>query len=109
MPLRQETTAAFKQQRQAFRRKFGRDPNPEDPVFFDPDADTPQPMDMDVARRQIAEVMAKTGADPAVIYAFVKTGLIVTGANQDQLSLADRGDWEAAIREHREKTEGKAH
>jgi len=34
----------FEEQRQAFRRKFGRDPGPEDPIFFDPDSDTPQPV-----------------------------------------------------------------
>jgi hypothetical protein len=30
-------------QREAFREKFGRDPGPEDPVFFDPEADEPRP------------------------------------------------------------------
>ena len=31
----------MEERRAAFRKKFGRDPGPGDPVFFDPDADTP--------------------------------------------------------------------
>jgi hypothetical protein len=34
---------ALKTQRKAFRKKFGRDPGPGDPMFFDPDEDTPKP------------------------------------------------------------------
>ena len=38
--------AALRDQRRAFRKKFGRDPGPSDPVFFDADVpgDTPQPI-----------------------------------------------------------------
>ena len=42
-----ELTRAMKNQLRAFKKKFGREPGPNDPVFFDPDADTPQP----IARR----------------------------------------------------------
>jgi hypothetical protein len=35
--------SALLEQRAAFVEKFGREPGPNDPVFFDPDADTPQP------------------------------------------------------------------
>jgi len=31
------------EQRKKFIEKFGREPCPDDPLFFDPDADTPQP------------------------------------------------------------------
>jgi len=31
----------LKHQRQAFKKKFGREPEPNDPVFFDPDAEEP--------------------------------------------------------------------
>ena len=36
-----QAVVALKQQLQNFRDKFGREPGPRDPVFFDPDADTP--------------------------------------------------------------------
>jgi hypothetical protein len=38
---------AFEANLQAFREKFGRDPGPDDPVFFDPDADEPTPLGTD--------------------------------------------------------------
>src|ERR1035438_10556635 len=42
--LNDEATAALKEQQRSFREKFGADPGPEDPIFFDPNADTPQPI-----------------------------------------------------------------
>src|ERR1019366_5812058 len=41
IPMSEELAQAMNQQLQMFRQKFGRDPGPEDPIFFDPDADTP--------------------------------------------------------------------
>ena len=37
-----ELARAMKNQLRAFKKKFGREPGPNDPVFFDPDVDTPQ-------------------------------------------------------------------
>jgi hypothetical protein len=34
----------LRQQKQLFKEKFGREPGPDDPVLFDPDADAPQAM-----------------------------------------------------------------
>jgi len=34
----------LQEQRRAFLEKFGREPGPSDPVFFDPDYDTPTPL-----------------------------------------------------------------
>jgi hypothetical protein len=39
-----EAMDVLKGQREAFEEKFGRPPGPEDPLFFDPTADTPQPI-----------------------------------------------------------------
>jgi hypothetical protein len=41
MPLSDEMMKILEQQREKFRQKFGRDPGPEDPVFFDPSVDAP--------------------------------------------------------------------
>ena len=41
---KQERSRILKLQVAAFRKKFGRDPLPNEPVFFDPDADVPTPM-----------------------------------------------------------------
>ena len=44
MPLSAEATEAIACQLEAFRKKFGRDPCPDDPIFFDPDANEPAPL-----------------------------------------------------------------
>jgi len=36
--------AILKKQKEAFIEKFGREPGPSDPVFFDPACDTPTPI-----------------------------------------------------------------
>ena len=41
---RRHARQILRQQRIKFRKKFGREPGPHDPVFFDPDQDTPQPI-----------------------------------------------------------------
>src|SRR5689334_7079304 len=72
-PVRPEKTKIYRQQTDAFRRKFGREMGPEDPFFFDPDADTPQfrsPQDADLAIDLLAQLMGEAGVDAAAIYAF---------------------------------------
>ena len=44
IPLNAEAQRAIQEQLRKFREKFGRDAGPEDPIFFDPDAETPQPI-----------------------------------------------------------------
>ena len=64
----------MKRQLEAFRKKFGREPGPNDPVFFDPDADEPTPMrDM---QEQILAAMEKANLPPEFAYAYRKTGLL---------------------------------
>ena len=53
---------ALAAQAEAFKEKFGREPGPEDPLFFDPEADTPQPL----SAQQVADMeaeMAEFGLD----------------------------------------------
>jgi len=89
--------------RRDFWERFGRDPGPDDPVFFDPTAEEPRPLGEDgealfIAMSEMA--MRRAGIDPAVIYASRKTGLIVTERNQHLLSDEDRADWIEAIFEY---------
>jgi len=89
--------------REDFRDRFGRDPQPEDPVFTDPSAGEPRPLD-DGAEALLTEMsemaMWRAGIDPSLIYASHKTGLIVTERNQQLLSDEDRADWIEAIFEY---------
>jgi hypothetical protein len=73
-------------QQQAFREKFGREPGPHDPLFFDPDADTPQPFSLERSLEESTQAIRMAGIRPEVIYAHRKTGLIVTADNRDKLS-----------------------
>ena len=92
-----EVADALKQQRQLFREKFGREPDRDDPLFFDPDADTPKEIGGEKIDKMMIEAMVKAGFDPSYIYAFKKTGLLVTRDNWDKLSRKDQAEWIAAI------------
>ena len=106
VPIDEETRDALLEQRDAFIKKFGREPGPDDPVFFDPDADAPQPLDMDTYDRELAEAMAAVGIDPALIYAATKTGLLVTEENRDKIPEQALEEWEAALKEYEERLRG---
>ena len=45
VPMTPLVHQALLEQRKAFIEKFGREPGPNDPVFFDPDKDVPTPID----------------------------------------------------------------
>jgi hypothetical protein len=95
----------YREQRVAFRLKFGRDMGPDDPFFFDPDADSPQfrsPKDADSILALIARLMGEAGVDPASIYAFRRTrGLFPT--SRTRLSYDQMLEWNAAVGEYRSK------
>jgi hypothetical protein len=54
---------ALLEQRKAFIEKFGREPGPDDPVFFDPDKNVPTPIDADRLNADLDKALA--GVDPA--------------------------------------------
>lgn len=51
---------------------------------------------------QMVEMMEKSKIDPAIIYAFKKTGRLVSEANITQLSEEEIAEWDAAIAEYQE-------
>jgi len=63
---------SLRRQRAAFIGKFGREPGPDDPIFFDPNADEPTPLGA-VTESDIWEDMLaaaeQAGIDPALIHA----------------------------------------
>jgi hypothetical protein len=100
VPLSDEVAGIIQQQRQKFIEKFGREPGADDPVFFD----LPHPEHLEAV---MVEDMKAAGLDPAFIYAFEKTGLLVTEQNQHLISETDLAAWDAAIREFEEKHRGR--
>ena len=97
IPMSDEMTDIFEQQRQKFVDKYGREPGPNDPVFFD----LPP---LEQIEFQTVQAMQKAGIDPAIIYAYEKTGgLLVTEQNKHLISDRDLAQWQAAIAEYEEK------
>jgi len=54
----------------------------------------------DFSTDTIADAMVMAQVDPALIYAFRKTGFMPTADTLDLFSEADRQAWEAAIEEY---------
>lgn len=98
-PIDPKLVDLLKRQEQTFIEKFGRPPGPDDPVFFDPTADEPQPIIDEVVEHHLLEGMHKAGVHPAVIHAYQVTGLLVTKDNRKHLSKTDRKAWDDAIDE----------
>lgn len=101
--LTEEAIDALQSHFNAFKQKFGREPRPWDPIFFDPDADEPRLRTVQQLKRMqddICEAMRHAGIDPAKIFAYRKTGRIVTSENVKLLTRADVKEWNDAIDEY---------
>jgi hypothetical protein len=53
-------------------------------------------------RAATVEAMRAAGVPPALVYAYERTGLIVTRENRSLMSAADLDEWDDAIAEYRE-------
>lgn len=73
-PVGRDVLEALEHVRRAFMDKFGREHRVGEPLFFDPDADTPRLIDFEKFRRAVVASMKEVGVDPAHIYAFEQTG-----------------------------------
>lgn len=83
--MNEEMIDAMRRQRELFVEKFGREPGPDAPVFFDPDAEEPQPMqepDWD----EIFAALDAAGIDRAIGEAWRELGYIVTEQNRHAFS-----------------------
>jgi hypothetical protein len=92
--------------RDARRPNGGRDPGPDDPLFFDPEASEPQPLPESTLEEEIVSAMEAAGIHPALIYAAKKTGRIVTESNKPHLTWAERKEWDDAIAEYHKLNPG---
>jgi hypothetical protein len=89
-PMSPEVEEALHQLRQAFIAKHGREPGPDDFLF-------PEHLEA-----MMVEDMKAAGLDPAIIYAFEQTGLLVTEENRRLISDEDLAAWDDAIEEYGE-------
>ena len=95
-PISPEVKEMLEQLRQAFIAKYGREPGPDDLLF--PDMPHPEHLES-----MMVEEMKAAGMNPAFIYAFEKTGLLVSEQNQHLISDEDLAAWDAAIEEYGRK------
>lgn len=65
-----------------------------------------QPVDADEQRAAIVATLRTVGVRPALVYAFERTGLLVTTENRKLISASDLDEWEDAIAEYEEKHPG---
>ena len=96
IPMTDELAEVIEDQKRNFVEKFGREPRNGDNLFFDMPP-------LEHAEHFMVEAMKQAGLDPAIVYAFEKTGLLVTEANEHLISDKDRAEWETAVKEFRIK------
>jgi hypothetical protein len=85
----------------AFRKKFGREPAPGDPIFFDPEKDEPMPMSDDEKVGIVADLIQAmiSMGHPEFGYACARSGYLVSAENQDLIPEEGLRTWHGAIRE----------
>lgn len=93
--------SALRQQRKAFRRKFGRDPGPNDPVFFDPSKDEPTSLDQEEFEAETTAALRQAGISPAIIFAYKKTGRLLVESMMDNYPPDAVQEWNAALDEYK--------
>jgi hypothetical protein len=98
--MNDEMAAIILDQERRFKEKFGREMGPDDPVFFDPNSDTPKPINPEWAETKVVEAMQQVGIDPAYIYAYTKTGRLLTKENRELLTPEELNEWKEAVDEY---------
>ena len=99
VPLSPETVKGLNEQFRRFQEKFGRAPGRDDPIFFDPSSDVPRPIVDEVLDQHMLEAMHQAGVRRAIIYAYQKTGRLVTSENKKRLTKAELKKWTDAVDE----------
>jgi hypothetical protein len=75
---------------------------PGDPVFFDPNADEPQPMPpLDPA--VLESIAVEAGVRPEIAFAMAKTGVYLMKENEHLYTDEDKEDFWAAVEEYRKR------
>ena len=98
--LDDKALAVLQEQKERFVAKFGREPGPGDPVFFDPDHPTPRRLQLEPVEAGVVASMRKAGIAPQIIHAFERTGRLVAESNKHLLTKEELAEWEDAIVEY---------
>jgi hypothetical protein len=84
---------------------YERELGPEDLLIVEPGKDTPIPMNIDEVNEAIVKALTAAGIDPSIIYAYHKTGFLVSEENLHLLSPEETEEWRGAIEEYEQKLE----
>jgi len=96
VPMTDEVEGILRKQLDRFRLVHGREPGPEDKVFFDaPPAE--------IMEHQMVQIMHEAGIEPAKIQAFIETGRIVSDDNLNLIPTSDLEHWNVVIDQFRSK------
>lgn len=93
IPLYDEARSIVAQRLQMFKEEFGREAGPDDRIFWE---------EPEHAEHGIVEAMKKANINPAIIYAFQKTGRLVSEDNLALIPERDLAEWNAATAEYEE-------
>jgi hypothetical protein len=86
--------------RAEFIAKFGREPNADEPLVFDPNSGVPRPFrHPDVNPRVVARMIA-TAVAPQIVHAYERTGLIVSTKSAQTMPPQKLREYQAAIEEY---------
>jgi hypothetical protein len=97
--MSQELVEILERQREKFIARFGREAGPDDPISFV----VPSDDEYDAA---VTKAMEQAGVAPAVIYAFRRTGRIITKENAKFVPAAALEAWQARDRRVRDADGG---
>ncbi len=92
-----DQAAALEAQVRRFEEKFGRRPGPDHPLFFDPDADEPQPVSLTGLETETVGMLEAAGICPAWIYAYQNTGGLLPRPDGSFASARDQAEWDEVI------------
>lgn len=110
IPMDDTLKALIEPQLEAFKKKFGREPGPNDPIFFDPDADTPQMIPKEKQEKIWTEGLIHLESSgvlsSAEAHAASKVGYILSHPNAKRLAgPLQKKEWNKAVRESRKMDE----
>lgn len=92
-----DAKAILEAQARLFEEKFGRPPGPDDPIFFDLDADELRPATLLDMEASGVEMLEAAGISPAWIYAHQHTGGLLPRPDGTFLTPRDQAEWDDAV------------
>lgn len=94
VPMTSEVSALLKQRHADLEKELGRPLRPDDQLFSG--------LDVDDMKKKTVEIMHSAGIRPVLIYAYEKTGRIVTDQNKHLIPDSDLEEWDAVVEEYYE-------